>query len=183
MENRAQITPTVENTMIDFDDFLSVGSNYFTCGFKPSTDIDAMYYNNIIAKAFELIGKKYTKKEGEESDYKRGITFIASESGVNKRHVKVLRKKYKAHFFKNTGFVFRTPYDISDILDKIIELLERIKADSEVEIFLEKYKGELYRTVLIGRQYTAVEVAAQQPTAQTIVNDAYAKLNDIVSVI
>lgn len=183
MDNKIQNNPVVENTMVDLDDFLSIGSNYFTCGYQPSTDIDAMYYNNIIAKAFELIGRLYTTKDNKQSNYKRGVAFIASETGVSKRHVKVLRKKYKAHFFNNSGYVFRTPYDISDILEKIIELLDRKGSDSEVESFLQKHKGELYRIVLIGRQYTAIEIAALNFEASTNVKRTYEKLSSNVSTI
>lgn len=112
----------VECSQDDVEDFVSRGRNYFFCGFRELTDIDGMYYNYNIAIAIAIIGRLYTDKTNRESDYKRGVSFIASKAQVSRRHIKVLRKKFK---LRNKGYVFRTPYDMANILIIIIQLLEK----------------------------------------------------------
>ncbi len=171
-----------ESKQIDLEDIICRGKNYFLCGFKPYEYGNEIYYNNMIAIAFAIIGRLYTSKnESGQSDYKRGVEYIASEAHVTKRHVKVLRKQFKAHFRKKAGYAFRIPYDMATIIAKMIDLLEAKKADPMLIEYLEQYKDTLYRDVLVKKQFIEIEIAAGKESASEKVKTTYGQLNNLVT--
>ena len=135
---------------IDKDDFMSFGPNYFGCGWKKES-----YYNFNFAVAITLIGRIYGDKKSKNSDYHKGVEYIAQEVGVPKRQVKILRKKLK---YKN-GYWFKTPYDIVKIVERIIEKLQESKNETYVRRFLLKNKNRMYREILSEEQYPAIQEA------------------------
>lgn len=123
-----------------FSDYFMIGSNYFSCGFSYDS-----YYNNAYVVAIAIIGKIYGSKGGNNSDYHKGIVYVAKELGISKRQVKSLRKKYKVH----KGYEFKTPYVIPDIVEKIIMLLQEQKNNALVQKMVSPYKEMLYRKLLV----------------------------------
>ena len=170
----------VESSQNDWEDCISRGSFYFICGFKKLGNQNGMYYNHTIAVAIAAIGRLYTEKDGQ-SDYKRGIVYIAKKANVNKRHVKVLRKKFKAYVKKESGYVFRTPYDMPKILIAMIELLENKKAEPLLVDFLKEYSNKMYREVLVGKQFLAVEASAGKSEAGNKEKTTYNQLDNITN--
>lgn len=162
----------------DFSDCLPFGSNYFICGYTPATKSSERYYNHFIAIAFSLIGKIYGTSNNGSSNYHRGVAFIAQQIGVSKRQVKVLRKKYKIH----GAYVFRTPYEVDLIVSKMIELLENSKADEMIVEYLKDKIDKMYREILIGEQFNAIEIAANQERSLPRVKTVYNKLNCITQI-
>ncbi len=162
----------VEAGRFDVDDILSFGINYFHCGYKPKEDADGCYYNHSIAIAFAVIGKLYGSSQKGISNYHKGVAYIASEIGISKRQVKVLRKK----FLREGGYVFKTPYQINAILEKMIELLSDKESDAMVKEYLQQRKSDVYREILIAKQYAAIMAAAQWDEK---VNLVYGKLKVI----
>lgn len=76
----------------DADDILAFGPHYFSCGWKKET-----YYNFNYVVAIALVGKLYGDRESKNSDYHKGVEYIADAVGVSKRQVKILRKKVKGN--------------------------------------------------------------------------------------
>lgn len=146
----------VEAGRFDVDDILTFGSNYFNCGFRPKDDIEGRYYNHSIAIAFAIIGKKYGSSENGNSNYHKGVAYIAKELNLSKRQVKVLRKK----FIGEGGYVFKTPYKIHLIVSKMIELLSAIETEPILLEYLQQRESNMYREILIGKQYAAIMAAA-----------------------
>ena len=146
----------------DFDDVLAFGANYFRCGWK-----DEKYYNYSFSIAVAMIGSMYGKNLGK-SNYHNGITYIASELGITKRQVKVLRKKMK----HRNGFSFKTPYNISTTLKKIIDLLKNKEQDPDVKEFLSQQESKMYREFLIGKQFEAIKEAAKKGKREKVKNVA-----------
>ena len=136
----------------DPDDLFAFGANYFPCGWGKE-----QYYNYSFSKAIALIGSLYGNKASGRSDYHNGVVFISNELGVTKRQVKVLRKKMK---YKN-GYVFRTPYSISATIYKIIDLLKKNEQDSNVNKFLTQQSSNMYREILIEKQFESIKEAAK----------------------
>lgn len=169
----------VEAGKFDFVDMLPYGLNYFTCGYTPLRFANGCYYNHSIAVAFSLIGKTYGSKNDGTSNYHKGVTYIAQRVGVSKRQVKVLRKQFKAH----GAYVFRTPYTIANILEVVIELLEKNNSDELIVEYLRDKRDEMYREVLIGKQFEAIEIAANQKVQVEKVRDVYNKLNCITKTV
>lgn len=102
------------------------------------------------------------------SDYHNGITFIASELGITKRQIKVLRKKMK----HKDGFSFKTPYNVSTTLKKIIDLLKRQEQNPNVKKFLSQQRSEMYREFLIEKQFEAIKEAAKKGKREKVKNVA-----------
>lgn len=146
----------VEAGKFDVEDILSFGINYFNCGYKPKEATDGCYYNHSIAIALAIIGKLYGASQNGASNYHKGVAYIAGELGISKRQVKVLRKKFP----REGGYVFKTPYQIAIILTKLIELLSDKEADPMVEEYLQHRKSNVYREILIAKQYAAIMAAA-----------------------
>lgn len=137
----------------EFSDYFMIGSNYFSCGFSKNS-----YYNNAYTVAIAIIGKIYGAKGGNNSDYHKGIAYIAKQLGISKRQVKSLRKKYKVH----KGYEFKTPYIIPDIVEKIIVLLQGQENNVLVQKMVNTYNEILYRKLLVGVQYNAIKNAASE---------------------
>lgn len=165
----------VESGKFDFVDILPYGTNYFTCGYTPLRVANGCYYNNSIAVAFSLIGKIYGNKNNGTSDYHKGITYIAQKVGVSKRQVKVLRKQFKVH----GAYVFRTPYTIANILEAMIDILEKNNSDELIVEYLKDKRDKMYREVLIAKQFESIEIAANKNVQAEKVKDVYNKLNCI----
>lgn len=163
---------------IDWEDAFCRGSNYFLSGFNELGEMNGMYYNHMIAKTFATIGRLYTERDGQ-SDYKRGVAYIAQEAKINKRHVKVLRKKFQVHHGRNASYAFRVPYDIPDIMRVIIRLLQAKGNDSLVVDLLQKYENMMYREVLIGREFAAIELTAKKKAAKDKVKETRNRLDEI----
>ncbi len=142
----------VDAGRFDPDDLLCFGKNYFACGYHP----DATYYNHTYAVAIAIIGKIYGSKYGNMSNYHKGIAYIAEEVGVSKRCVKALRKKMKGQ----GGYIFKTPYSIPQIVDKIVKLLQPHEKYEMVVRLVKNHESDLYREILIGKQYAAINAAA-----------------------
>ena len=139
-----------EAKKVDKDDFMTVGPNYFGCGWKKES-----YYNFNLSVAITLIGRIYGDRKSKNSDYHKGVEYIAREVNVPKRQVKILRKKIK---YKN-GYWFKTPYSIVKIVEKIIEKLQESKDETYVRRFLFKNKKKMYREILIEEQYISIQEA------------------------
>ena len=135
----------------EFADHWLCGSEYFSCG--ESND---KYYNHAYAIAVAIIGRIYAVHKGNNSDYHNGIAYIAERLGISKRKVKCLRKKHKAY----RSYIFKTPYIISDIIEKIISLLKDQETHVLVQKFLNTYNEALYRDLLIETQYYAIKNSA-----------------------
>lgn len=159
----------VEAGKFDIDDMLSFGINYFHCGYKPKENGDSCYYNHSIAIAFAVIGKLYGSSQKGSSNYHKGVAYIASELKISKRQVKTLRKKFP----REGGYVFVTPYQINIILQKMIELLSDKESDSMVKEYLQQRESNVYREILIAKQYAAIMAGAQSDER---VNSVYGKL-------
>lgn len=140
----------VEINNWDKDDLFTFGPNYFGCGWKEES-----YYNFNFAIAVALIGKNYGDMDSKNSDYHKGINYIASEVGVSKRQVKTMRKRIK---YKK-GYWFKTPYAIVEIIAFMIEKLKACKDEEYVNLFLSKHEGDLYREMLIAEQYISIKLA------------------------
>lgn len=147
----------------DIDDILALGANYFRCGWG-----EEMYYNHSFSIAIAIIGSIYGSKKSGRSDYHNGITFIASELGITKRQIKVLRKKMK----HKDGFSFKTPYNVSTTLKKIIDLLKRQEQNPNVKKFLSQQRSEMYREFLIEKQFEAIKEAAKKGKREKVKNVA-----------
>lgn len=169
----------VESGKFDFVDILPYGSNYFTCGYTPLRVANGCYYNHSIAVAFSLIGKIYGPKNNGTSNYHKGVTYIAQRVGVSKRQVKVLRKQFKAH----GAYLFRTPYTIANILEVMIDLLEKNNSDELIVEYLRDKRDEMYREVLIGKKFESIEIAASQKVQVEKVKNVYNKLNCITKTV
>lgn len=146
----------VEAKKFDIDDILSFGTNYFNCGYKPKDDPEGCYYNHNIAIAFAIIGKLYCSNQNGVSNYHKGIAYIAKELGLSKRQIKVLRKKYSVR----GGYVFKTPYTIHIIISKMIDLLSAKAVEPIMVEYLQQRRNDLYREILIAKQYAAIMAAA-----------------------
>ncbi len=147
----------------DLDDILSFGANYFRCGWG-----EGKYYNHSFSIAIAMIGSIYGNKDSGRSDYHNGIDFIASELGITKRQIKVLRKKMK----HKDGFSFKTPYNISTTLKKIIDLLKRQEQNPDVKNYLSQQESEMYREILIEKQFEAIKEAAKKGKREKVKNVA-----------
>lgn len=135
------------------DDLLAFGTNYFSCGWG-----EEKYYNYSFSVALAFIGSIYGEKTSGRSDFHNGIAFVASELGITKRQVKVLRKKMK---YKG-GFIFRTPYNISATIKKVIDLLKNQEQDSNIKMFLSQQESDMYREILIEKQFESIKEAAKK---------------------
>ncbi len=136
----------------DKSDLFAFGSEYFKCGYISRETKEAAYYNYVMAQVFEIIGKVYGNKNNRESDYKRGVDFISENLGISKTKIKILRKKVRVV----KGYVFKIPYSIDIIIKEIIELLLQKNTEIMIYKYMLKYKGEMYRDVLIYKQYSAI---------------------------
>lgn len=172
----------VEAGKFDVDDILAFGTNYFHCGYKPKEDPDGRYYNHSIAVAFAIIGKLYCPSQKGSSNYHKGVAYIAKKLEISKRKVKVLRKK----FSREGGYVFITPYQICTILEKMIELLSEKETDPMVKEYLQQRRSDLYREILIAKQYAAVMNSAKGDDNKCVndkrdkkVNAVYGQLRDL----
>lgn len=159
---------------MDLVDVLPYGSNYFSCGYTPGNVDNSCYYNHTIAIAFAIIGKLYCEKRTGTSNYHQGVTYIAERAGVSKRQVKVLRKKYKFH----GGYVFKTPYKIPEILTIMINLLDDKQIEPLVVEYLKDRRNDMYRDVLINKQFEAIEITARRNVDDKI-KEVYNKLDCI----
>lgn len=142
----------------DKDDILSIGSKYFTCGYEKKEYCNGCFYNESIAIAFEIVGKFYGDSQNRNSNYHKGIAYIAEKLHINKRQIKVLRKK----FSKKDAYVFRTPYVIYDIISCMIELISEKENEPIVKQYLYYKKNHLYRDILIAKQYLAIIAASKR---------------------
>ncbi|MBD5097313.1 MAG: hypothetical protein HDT40_10060 [Lachnospiraceae bacterium] len=135
----------------EISDCFMLENNYFCCGYSRK-----IFYNHTYAVAIAIIGKIYGSNSGDNSNYHKGISYIAKELGISKRQVKSLRKKYKVH----GGYEFKTPYKIPAIVEKIIILLQEQENDEMIQKMVRTYDETLYRTLLIGVQYDEIRTAA-----------------------
>ena len=161
--NEKTYNAITDAAQFDFDDILVFGTNYFRCGWDKEK-----YYNHSFSIAIALIGSIYGNKNSGRSDYHNGISFIASELGITKRQIKVLRKKMK----HKDGFSFRTPYNISTILQRIIELISTHISDPDVEEYISQQSSTMYREFLIGKQFEAIKEAAKKGKREKVKNVA-----------
>lgn len=159
----------VEAGKLDIDDILSFGNNYFKCGYKPKDDPEGCYYNHNISIAFAIIGKLYCPLQRGVSNYHKGIAYIAKELNLSKRQIKVLRKKYSVR----DGYVFKTPYTIHVIISKMIDLLSAKGGEPIMMEYLQQRNSDLYREILIAKQYAAIMAASPFDKK---VNDVYGEL-------
>lgn len=88
----------------------------------------------------------------------------------------MLRKKHSAE----KGYVFKTPYAIHIIISKMIKLL----SDKEEELIMVEYlqhrKSDLYRDILITKQYLAIMDAAP---ADRKISDVYGELKTLTETV
>lgn len=134
----------------DISDYLDWRSSYFLCGYGKKT-----YFNYSFAMAIEIIGKNYGDNRSN-SNYHKGIAYIADELNITKAQVKSLRKKIRVR----NGYEFKTPFTIPIILNTMIELLSKIESNEEVKEFAKKTNDPKYRNKLINLQYDAIRMAA-----------------------
>ena len=144
----------VEAGKFDPDDLMCFGKHYFVCGYHPTE----MYYNHTFAVAIAIIGKLYGEKYGRMSNYHKGIAYIADELSVSRRCIKAIRKKMHGQ----GGYVFKTPYVIPLIVKKMIALLQAYEQNEIVEALLKGQDSKMYREILIGKQYSAINAAASK---------------------
>lgn len=136
----------------DADDYFTFGANYFVCGWGKES-----HYNHAFSISIALIGSLYGDEMPGRSDYHRGVAFMASQLGVKKRQIKVLRKKMKY----KSGFAFKTPYNIAITIKKMIELLRKQEQNLNVQSFLSEQESDMYREILIKQQFEAIKEAAK----------------------
>ena len=124
--------------------------NYFWCGHSKEC-----HYNLAFVGAVEAIGKFCTPDfMGKNSNYHKGIAYIAKKSGVSKTQVKAIRRKLK----KCGGYEFKTSYDIAKIIDVMINAL---KEHENEDIVRRLMTGErLYRNMIMFNQYSAIKTAS-----------------------
>lgn len=151
--NKKAYDAVVEAGHFDPDDMLVFGINYFDCGWG-----NEKYYNHSFSIAVALIGSIYGDKKSGRSNYHNGITFISNQLGIAKRQIKVLRKKMKCR----GGFSFKTPYNIASTLTAVIDLLKKQENNSDVEIFLSQQISDMYREVLVEKQFESIKEAAKK---------------------
>lgn len=136
----------------DTDDIFTWGPNYFTCGWKKN-----VYYNFNYAAALALIGSLHGESKSRNSNYHRGVEYVANAAGVSKRQVKILRKKVKGEH----GYWFKTPYTTAKIILKIIEELREHEDEKSVRLFLKESSSKVYREILISKQFEAIKAACK----------------------
>lgn len=153
----------VEVGRFDPDDILLFGLNYFVCGWGQEK-----YYNFPFSVAIALIGSIYGNKKSGRSDYHNGIKFIANELRISHRQIKSLRKKMR----HKRGFSFKTPYNIAEILLKIIDLLKDQEENISVKNFLSSQPDDMYREILIARQFEAIKEAAKKGKRDRVIKVA-----------
>lgn len=141
-----------EMDRFDIDDYMTFGPNYFGCGWKKNT-----YYNYNYAVALALIGHFYGDKECTNSDYHKGVKYIADAVGVSNRMVKILRKKVKC----KKGYWFKTPYKTAKIIQKVIDKLRECEQQKNTSDFLNKCDSTVYREILIAEQFVAIKAASE----------------------
>lgn len=144
-----------EGKKFDIDDVLTVGKNYFSCGFHRTES----YYNHKFSVAVSIIGRLCGTEQG--SDYRRGIAYIAKELHISKRQVKSLRKNMKC----KGGYIFKIPMSIPAILEKMIAVFVEENANSLIQTFLtaENDKGvSMYRTIFIEKHYDVIKNASSK---------------------
>lgn len=139
-----------EASKFDADDLMAVGLSYFSCGWKKES-----YYNFNYAIALSLVGKLYGDSEVKNSDYHKGVEYIADAVGVSKRQVKILRKRVRGKH----GYWFKTPYTTARIIQKIIDKLREQEDEECVKTFLRNHDSMIYREILIAEQYEAIKAA------------------------
>lgn len=151
--NRLSKDAIEEARKFSISDPFMFGNHYFSCGFSYNS-----YYNHAYAVAIAIIGKIYGSDDGNNSDYHKGIAYVAKKLGISKRQVKSPRKKHKVH----KGYEFKTPYGIPDIIEKIIMLLQEQENNALVQELVDTYNEVLYRRLLVGVQYDAIKIAARR---------------------
>lgn len=115
-------------------------------------------YNFNYAMAIQIVGSIVKKDScSSESCCHVGVKYISKEVGVTKREVKSLKCSFRKECNDIESYVYRISYNAAKILDCIIDVFERNKENKLVKKFLNKNKDfELYRTILIAREYMAV---------------------------
>ena len=159
-----------------FDDKLLVGKSYFDCGHHPSKP----YYNDRFAIAVAIIGRLCEERKRNLSDYKNGIAYIAKKSKISKRQVKALRKKMEV----KDGFVFKTPISIPTIIENMILFFEDKRTNNLISKFLdaENPKGvDMYRTIFIEEQYSAIGISAQESGRGSLQENVYIHLSKLTN--
>ena len=139
----------------DIEDLIiKFGSCYFECGYDNSGEC---YYNNNIAVAIAIIGKLYGNSlGGKNSNYHKGVAYIAKEAHLNKHEVKALRKQFRWR----GQYVFKTSYKIHEIIKVMVDLLDEKKTEPIVTEYLKRQKETLYREILISEQFAAIRHAS-----------------------
>lgn len=143
----------------NYDDYLTIGHLYFTCGWSENT-----YFNEQYVTAIALIGLCYTNKVKGKSNYSRGIKYIADDLGISRTQVKSLRKKMEA----SDGYAFKTPISTARIIERIIALLLAACENEVVKEYLRINKNKMFRTVLLHNQNEAIQIAANKPGAHRV---------------
>ena len=124
--------------------------NYFWCGHSQEC-----YYNVKFVGVVEVIGRLCNSNYmGRNSNYHKGIAYIAKEAGVSKTQVKALRRKLK----KKGGYEFKTSYDIAKIIEVMIDVLKEHEDEDAVRGLM--YDERLYRNMIAFMQYSAIKTAA-----------------------
>lgn len=137
----------------DFDDLKMYGHSYFKTGSSKS-----QYYNYAYAEALEIIGLLYCNDDrGKNSEYHKGVAFVAKTVGVSKSEIKALRKNFKTRL----DYVFKIPYKADRIVETITELLKSRMNDPIVKEFIRKQDSMLFMIVLIGKQYYSIKAVSK----------------------
>lgn len=137
-----------EITLMDRAEYLFAYKRYFTCGLNRDA-----YINNAFYRAIEIIGILYGNHNNRNSNYHRGITYIAIRMQLSKSMIKSFRKK----LYTLGYYYYRTPYKIVEIIELITSLLDNKKQETIVKEFLDTFTFKSYRDVLIHKQYMAIK--------------------------
>lgn len=138
----------------DCDDLKMHGHRYFKTGICNSR-----YYNVAYAQALEIIGLLYCAYDNSKNgNYHKGVAYVAERVGVSKAEIKSLRKNFK---WKKETLIYKIPYNTSEIVKEISELLRNKINEPIVKNFLDKQNKSLYVLILINKQYYLVKAVSK----------------------
>lgn len=163
----------INASKFDPSDYFSIGPSYFSCGFSKEA-----YYNNRYATALSVIGRIYGENLGQRSDYCKGIVYLSEKCGASRTQVKSLRKNFKSL----GGYKCKVPFEICNIVSKLIELLEENRNNELVRKFLSSQTHTFYRNVLIEVHDAAISDRAKITKSEKI-KQVRARLDDIMQTV
>lgn len=138
----------------DRDDLKMHGRRYLKTGI-----CNTQYYNVAYAQALEIIGLLYCAYDNSKNgNYHKGVAYIAERVGVSKAEIKSLRKNFK---WKKDMRIYKIPYNTSEIVQEISELLKNKVNEPVVKNFLDKQNKSLYVLILINKQYYLVKAVSK----------------------